>query len=273
MPNWCDFTLTVTGPAEDRRRFNQLFRSHEVSHQWWGISVEMASVRDRWLSEGLAEFSGLWYMQNRLGNMDKYLGFLREYRGNILAARGHLGAMSTGYRTGTGQFPRYDTYGIYQRGAWTMHMLRVLLLQMSTMNEDRFTGAMREFYTTYRGRYASTDDLRRVMEKYAGADLGWFFSQWVDGTEVPTYTWAWRAEPGEGGQVAAHLRVRQTNVPADFQMWVPVMVALKDGRALKTRIHVVGPVTDVSLPVPGEIKEVRFNEFEGVLAEVKTEGW
>ncbi|HEX7917967.1 MAG TPA: hypothetical protein VF454_01115, partial [Gemmatimonadales bacterium] len=40
---------------------NQIFRSHEVAHQWWGISVEMASVRDRWLSEGLAEFSGLWY--------------------------------------------------------------------------------------------------------------------------------------------------------------------------------------------------------------------
>lgn len=254
--------------------FNQLFRSHEVSHQWWGISVEMASVRDRWLSEGMAEFSGLWYMQTRSGSMEAYLGFLREYRRNIIAARGHLGAMSTGYRTGTGQFPRYDDYGIYERGAWTMHMLRVLMLQLSTMKEDKFTAAMREFYTTFRGRYASTDDLRRVMEKNAGADLGWFFSEWVDGTAVPTYTWAWHAEDAGGGQTRVRLRVKQTDAPDSFQMYVPVTVELQDGRMLRTRMHVAGPLSEWELPLlPGAVKSVKFNDFEGVLADVRTEGW
>ncbi|HET7043132.1 MAG TPA: M1 family aminopeptidase, partial [Gemmatimonadales bacterium] len=253
--------------------FDQLFRAHELAHQWWGIGVDYASYRDRWLSEGLAEFSGLWYLQARTGSLDKYLGFLREYRGNILGARGSLGAISLGDRAGTGRDPQFYDYAVYQKGAWTMHMLRVLLLQMSTMNEDRFTGAMREFYTTYQGHSASTNDLRLVMEKYAGTDLKWFFDEWVDGTAIPTYTWAWRAEPGANGGAVAHFRVRQTNVPDTFQMYVPVVVELKDGRALKTRLHVTGPVTDAALPVPGEIKAVRFNELEGVLAEVKTEGW
>ncbi len=253
---------------------HQIFRSHEVAHQWWGISVEMASPRDRWLSEGIAEFSALWYTQTRLGSLDKYLGFLREYRANIVAARGHLGAMSTGIRVGTGQFGRYDTYGIYQKGAWTMHMLRVLMLRLSDMNEDKFTNAMREFYTTYRGRYASTDDLRHVMEKHAGADLGWFFSQWVDGTEIPTYRWAWHAEPGAGTQTTLQIRVRQSNVPDSFQMYVPVAVELTDGRTLKTRVKVTGPVTNAVLPpLPAPVKAVRFNELEGVLAEVSSEGW
>ena len=253
--------------------FDQLFRAHEMAHQWWGIGVDYASYRDRWLSEGLAEFSGLWYLQTRTGSVDKYLGFLREYRSNLLGARGQIGAMSLGHRAGTGRNPQYYDYAVYEKGAWMAHMLRILLLQMSNMNEDRFTNAMREFYTTYHGRTASTADLQHVMEKYAGADLGWFFHEWFDGTDIPTYTWAWRAEPGTGGQFAAHFRVKQTNVPDDFQMYVPVTVVLKDGRALKTRIHVAGPLTDVALPVPGEIKEVRFNELEGVLAEVKTEGW
>lgn len=254
--------------------FNQLFRAHEVAHQWWGISVDYASYRDRWLSEGLAEFSGLWYTQTRLGSLDKYLGFLREYRGNLLAAREHLGAMSLGHRARTGKFPQYYSYGVYERGAWTMHMLRVLMLRLSDMNEDKFTNAMREFYTTYRGGSASTDDLRRVMEKHAGTDLGWFFSQWVDATEIPTYRWAWHAEPGEGTQTRLQIRVKQSNVPDSFQMYVPVAVELTDGRTLKTRIRVTGPVTNAQLPpLPAPVKAVRFNELEGVLAEVSSEGW
>ena len=44
-----------------------------------------------------------------------------------------------------------------------------------TMNEDRFTETMREFYQTYQGKRASTEDFRRVAERHLGADLGWFF--------------------------------------------------------------------------------------------------
>jgi hypothetical protein len=252
---------------------NQVFRAHEVAHQWWGIGVDFASYRDRWLSEGLAEFSGLWYMQTRLGSLDKYLGMLREYRGNIVAARGQLGATSLGHRTGTGRAPRYYSYGVYQKGAWTAHMLRILLLQMSDMNEDRFKNAMREFYTTYRGRAASTQDMRHVMEKYAGADLGWFFDEWIDGTGIPTYTWASQTTPTGDGHFRLQLRVKQTQVSDSFQMYVPVTVELLDGRMLRTRMHVTGPVSTMEIPLPVQVKSVKFNDFEGVLAEVKTENW
>ncbi|HVX89347.1 MAG TPA: M1 family aminopeptidase, partial [Gemmatimonadales bacterium] len=234
----------VTGFSQG---FNQVFRAHEVAHQWWGISVDYASYRDRWLSEGLAEFSGLWYAQTRLGSLDKYLGFLREYRGNILTAREHLGAMGLGHRVANGQFPRYYSYGVYEKGAWTAHMLRVLMLQFSTMNEDKFTNAMREFYTTYRGRSASTDDLRVIMEKYAGTDLRWFFDEWVNGNQIPTYRWAWHAEPAEGSGTRLQIRVRQSNVPDSFLMYVPVAVELTDGRVLKTRIRVTGAESTAQL--------------------------
>ncbi len=263
---------TFTGT--DETGYNQSFRAHEVAHQWWGIGVDYASYRDRWLSEGISDFSGLWYMQTRRGQTDKYLGMLREWKGNILAARGRMGAVALGHRTGTGRDPGYYGYAVYQKGAWTMHMLRTLMVQLSTMNEDKFTNAMKEFYATYRGGSASTEDLRRVMEKHAGADLGWFFDQWIDGTAIPTYSWAWRAEAADGGRTRVKLRVRQTEVPASFQMWVPVTVELRDGRMLRTRILVTGATTETELPLlPGEVKTVKFNDLEGVLAEVKTEGW
>ena len=261
-------------PDQTHDGWNQLFRSHEVAHQWWGIGVDYASYRDRWLSEGLADFSGLWYMQTRLGSQDKYLAMLREWRGNLVAARGQIGATSLGHRIATGRAPRYYEYGVYQKGAWTAHMLRILLLQMSNMNEDRFTNAMREFYTTYRGRSASTEDFRHVMEKAAGADLGWFFDEWIDGTSIPTYTWAWHAEDAGGGQTRVKLRVKQTDAPNSFQMYVPVTVELVDGRMLRTRMHVAGPLSEMDLPLlPAAVKSVKFNDLEGVLADVKTEGW
>jgi hypothetical protein len=39
------------------------------------------------------------------------------------------------------------------------------------------------------------------------------------------------------------------------------------------RVKVKGPLTEVTLPVPAKPKEVKFNDFAGVLAEVKNEGW
>lgn len=259
----------VTFQQTDRRGADQVFRAHEVAHQWWGISVDYATYHDRWLSEGLAEFSGLWYMQTRRGNTDDYLDILRNYRSDILLHRNDMGATTLGGRVSRSDAPQLYQYAVYEKGAWTMHMLRTLLLQLSTMSEDRFTQAMQEFYSTHKGGRASTEDLRASMERASGANLRWFFDEWVNGTGVPTYDWAWKARTGTNGQPALQLRVRQSNVPDDFQMYVPIAVELKDGRTLRTRIHVAGPVTETQIPVPAEIKEVRFNDLEGVLAEVR----
>jgi hypothetical protein len=43
--------------------FDEFFRAHEVAHQWWGNGARPASYRDAWLSEGLATFCGIWYVQ------------------------------------------------------------------------------------------------------------------------------------------------------------------------------------------------------------------
>jgi hypothetical protein len=42
----------------------------------------------------------------------------------------------------------------------------------------------------------------------------------------------------------------------------------------RLRVKVTGPRTEIELPpMPAEPKAVRFNDFEGVLAEVKMVGW
>ena len=154
-------------------------------------------------------------------------------------------------------------------------MLRVLLLDLKTMNEDRFTGMMKDFYRKYEGRRASTEDFRRMVEKHAGTDMGWFFDQFVYGAELPTYRVAHRTEKTADGQWKVRLRVRQEHVPESFRMYVPVTLELgKKKQVARFRVKVEGPLTEIELPpVRAEPKKVTFDDLEGVLAEVKTTGW
>jgi aminopeptidase N len=133
---------------------------------------------------------------------------------------------------------------------------------------------MRDFYQTHQGRRASTEDFRRTVERHTKADMGWFFDQWVHSSGIPTYRVGERIEPTGDGRFQVRLRVRQENVPDDFLAYVPVTLELGKDQKVRFRVKVKGPRTEVVLgPVPAKPREVRFNDLEGVLAEVKTERW
>jgi len=250
---------------------DESFRAHEMAHQWWGIGVEPASYRDAWLSEGFAEFAGMWYMQLILNDNDKYFKMLRESRDEIRRQRDKAVPIGLGYRameSWRGNF----ALTTYEKGAWVLHMLRNMMLDSRTMSEDRFKAMMRNFYETYRGKRATTLDFQRVVEKHVGRPMDWFFDEWVYGTGVPTYTFAWKVDPAEGGKYTAHLRVKQTDVPDGFAMFVPLRIKFAEGEAV-VRLLVRGPLTEQTITLPAEATEMQLSPFESVLAVVKTEGW
>lgn len=154
-----------------------------------------------------------------------------------------------------------------------LHMLRILTLDLRTMKEDKFTETIRDFYRSYEGHRASTDDFRLVVERHVGADMRWFFDQWVEGSAIPSHRVATAHAAGDGRfQVA--LRVKQEGVPENFQMYVPVTVDLGKDQVARYRVKVKGPVSEITLPpVPARPRDIKFNDLEGVLAEVKTEDW
>ena len=255
---------------------DEVFRAHEVAHQWWGIGVDFASYHDQWLSEGFSNFSGLWYLQTVSKDKDKYLDMLRRWRSSILLREGEPGPISLGYRVFASRDDDLDDYQtvVYKKGAWVIHMLRILMLDLKTMSDDRFTAMMKDFYGKYEGRRASTEDFQRVVERHTGVEMGWFFDQWVHSTAIPTYRVAHRTEPAENGQFRVRLRVRQEGVPESFQMFVPVTLDLGKDRKARVRVKVKGAVSELELPLmPAEPKKVTFNDLEGVLAEVKSTGW
>jgi len=266
--SWTTFQLT------DQKGQDEVFRAHEVAHQWWGISVDFATYHDQWLSEAFAEFSGLWYLHTARRDNDSYLGLLRRYRREILERREEPSPIWLGYRASSSKDPAAYGRLIYQKGAWVLHMLRIMMLDLGTAKEDKFTQMLEDFYATYRGGHASTEDFQQVVESHRGAPMDWFFNQWVYGTGIPTYRVAYKTEPAEGGQYRVRLRIEQQNVPPDFQMPVPVSVELADKRWGRYRVNVRGPLTEVALPlVPSQPKSVKFNDLEAVLADVKMVDW
>ena len=259
----------VTFVATGRSGADEIFRAHEVAHQWWGIGVDFTSYRDQWLSEGLSTFSGLWYLQVVRKEPKPYFNQLRIWRTSILDRSDEAGPISLGFRVITDRNPNDYQVIVYQKGAWVMHMLRTLMINLKTMQEDRFQNMMKDFFTTYNGRSASTDDFQRMVEKHTGQPMGWFFDQWVRGTQIPTYKVVWGIEDPGTGVFKATVKVTQEGVAKTFKMYVPVTLTMSDGSVLRTRVLVQGPESTVTLPdVASRPKSLTFNDFEGVLATV-----
>jgi aminopeptidase N len=266
----------LTFQDTDEEGFQELFRAHEVAHQWWGIGVDFVSYHDQWLSEGFSTFSGLWYLQTVRKDNRKYFDMLERWRSSIMLRKAEPGPISLGYRVFAAKDDDLRDYQttVYYKGAWVLHMLRILMLDLKTMSDDRFTEMMRDFYRRYEGRRASTDDFRKVVERHTGVDMRWFFDQWIHSAAIPTYRVAHRTEAAENGQYRVKLRVRQEGVPDDFQMYIPITLDLGKDRSARLRVKVKGPVSDIELPLmPAAPRDVKFNDLEGVLGEVKLVDW
>jgi hypothetical protein len=258
-----------------------VFRAHEIAHQWWGVGVDFATYRDQWLSEGLAQYSALWYLQAGRKENRSYFAVLDQWQDEILAHKSKrpkgappLGPVWLGGRAATVESPNDFQLAVYKKGAWVLHMLRNLMLDLETMDDERFSGLMRDFYARFAGRSASTEDFRRLAQRYAGEDLGWFFDQWVYGTDVPAYRFAYRTERTPEGRFKVTCRVEQREVPEGFRMPVPIRVDFAGDRFTWTRLMIQGGSAEYELPLMDlEPKRVSFNDLHSVLCRVERVKW
>jgi hypothetical protein len=258
-----------------------LFRAHEVAHQWWGVGVTPATYHDAWLSEAFAEFSALWFVQFSAHDNRRYFETLEDWRKLIVGNRKFVfgsgqqaNPIWLGPRTESSATEGDYDLIIYEKGAWVLHMLRNLMLDLDTMKEDRFGGLMREFFQAHRGGEATTEEFRALAEQHVGGDLGWFFDQWVYGTDIPKYRFAWKSAHSTDSTWTVRCRVEQTNVPDGFRMSVPIQVEFADGKFTRTRAWIQGPTREFDLPpLPLEPRKVTFNDMASVLCEVENVKW
>jgi hypothetical protein len=273
--SWWTFQRT------DKEGDAETFRAHEVAHQWWGIGLKYKDYHDQWLSEGFSDYCALMYLQMVHGDNISFFKMLNDYKDDILTVRKYIlgsgqesGPISLGYRTSSSTTAGDYNLIIYKKGAWVLHMLRNMMINLKTMNEDLFLGMMKEFYTQYQGGKASTDDFQKVVEKAWGGDLRWFFDQWVQGTKIPKYEFAFLSEQTIDGKYKVQCKVKQSEVDDTFQVIVPILVDFGEGKFTRLRVHLRSSFSQFDLPLlPMRPQKIIFNDLNSVLCEVDNVDW
>ncbi|HVR09577.1 MAG TPA: M1 family aminopeptidase [Thermoanaerobaculia bacterium] len=257
---------------------------HEFSHQWWGHLVTADSYRDQWLEEGFAEFSAALAVQHTQG-FGAYERFWRHARQEIFAKPPHsavasidAGPITQGYRLQTERSPYAYRALIYEKGAYVLHMLRMLMWDAADRTPDRrFIAMMHDYATTYAGKQASTADFQKVVERHmvpamdAAGDgkMSWFFGQWVYGTEVPHYVSDLHLEAA-GDQVRIKGKVTQEGVSEGFRALLPIYLEFDRAQFVRVGLlPMVGKATvpvDVTLKPPKKPRGVLINARSEVLA-------
>src|SRR4029079_13955605 len=154
---------------------NQSIIAHELAHQWWGDLVTLRTWDDIWLNEGFATYSEVLFFE-RLSNLDPGELMSRSYDDGKMFGR--MGGTVTAENLAD---PFDDTGAVYTKGAWTLHMLRHL------MGDAAFFDALKDYRERFAFGNASTKDFQQVCEQHYGAELDWFFSQWIYATGRPFY--------------------------------------------------------------------------------------
>lgn len=302
--SWLGFAGHIEGPT-------QALRSHEVAHQWFGNLLGWSTYHDQWLSEAFAEYLGALYVEWVLRDENRFKEMLQAWNNDLLH-QGNVGVSigmqrfgfskqalhkSEGTKAGPiwmgvrlGQKEPLDYYmQLYEKGAYVLHMLRWLLRDLATDNDERFWAMLADFLQRYQAAEPTSADFQKVVEEHYGASLNGFFRQWVYDTHIPTYAWSYTILPAALESPAAPLgmpvarfapnsrqeaylvrvHVRQQNVPPHFEMPVPITVEYNDGTKETRRVLVNHQGGVLEFPAyPAKVTRVLFNTGNAVLCRI-----
>lgn len=189
--------------------------AHEAAHQWFGDEASETDWQHVWLSEGFATYMTDLYFENRYGT-DSLKRRMQRDRNKVLAfyKKRKTPVVDTSSRKDLWQLLNANSY---EKGSWVLHMLR------RKLGDPVFQKGIRTYYATYRGKNASTDDFRRVMEKVSKENLQLFFKQWLYTKGHPMLQGKWKYE---SGKKVLTITINQTQ---DFLFQFTLQLAIQGG--------------------------------------------
>jgi hypothetical protein len=269
----------ILGTRGGTNNFWRYVAPHEIAHQWWGHIIGWDSYHDQWMSEGFAEFSASLYVQIIRGD-EKFIDFWEDQRRRIVEATPAtrdrkpytVGPVTQGYRLNSGKTGGVAQRLIYPKGAYILHMLRMMMMQHGKAGDARFQAMMKDFVQTHFNQPVSTEDFKAIVEKHMTQEMNfdgtgkmdWFFNEWVYGMQVPAY----KLEYKVSSDGTLNGKVTQSGVTDDFKMLVPIYVDMGKGWSRLGSARMTGNTTVEikDLKLPASPKRVAICAFNDVLA-------
>jgi aminopeptidase N len=149
--------------------------AHELAHQWFGDSVSLANWKDTWLNEGFATYASFLWWEHTAGE-NVFNQILTSQYNDLVDPTNVPGRFVP---PGNPQPRQLFNSGVYRRGAWLLHALRL------RVGDATFFNIMRGYYQRYQYANATTDDFIYVAELVSGEDLSSFFDAWLYDERVP----------------------------------------------------------------------------------------
>lgn len=224
--------------------------ANEVSRQWWEEMVSATTRNHLWLTNGLAAYSELLWVEHTAGK-----GAMESQLHDVMVESLTVDTVPMM------QSARLEDYSpelwalTGSKGAAVANMLRYLI------GDDKFFEVLRQYAQSYVWKTASTDDFRAVVEKAAGKNLGYFFLQWIESSGAPEFKLEYTVYRTQKG-----FRV-MGKISQDMDTFrMPVDLKIEtEGNPEQQRIEVVGTSSEFSIDTFGKPKNIVIDPDNRVL--------
>jgi Peptidase family M1 domain len=226
--------------------------ANTIAHQWWGSEVSPRTENDAWITNGMARYGELMYVEDESGKsamnaalQDVSAGAL-AYDTIPLSSAGRLSPFSPEFQSMT-----------LEKGAMIFHMLRW------EIGDKAFLATLKGALSQYTDTGIRAADLIKVAEAQSQQQLTAFFAQWIDGTGAPVFTdkyAVYRLGNNKGFRTIGEI---QQDLDL-FRMPVELRVET-DGKTENQKIDVVGTDTQYVVDTFGRPRHISIDPGDWVL--------
>jgi len=150
--------------------------ANTMAHQWWGSEVSPRTLNDAWITNGMARYGELMYLEQENGRsalraaLQDVAGGALAYDTIPLSSVSRLSPFSPEFQSMT-----------LEKGAMIFHMMRW------EVGDKAFLETLKGALGQYADSSMRTQDFVKVAEAQSQQQLTAFFAQWVDGTGAPQF--------------------------------------------------------------------------------------